>query len=153
MYIVDDPTLALITRFVGDASNLNLSDEDFLFEQIAAIERHVAQFPDDERQARALEWIEAHAQHYRRQWQKQAAVGVLAGARCPDCPLDGGARTAPCPIHKKWLDLLRRYAAAELSAREYVEDTLKLLGTRKDRLRVGQARRRLPDGRYVPAPG
>ena len=87
------------------------------------------------------------------QWQKQAAVGVLAGARCPDCPLDGGARTAPCPIHKKWLELLRRYAAAELSAREYVEDTLKLLGTRKDRLRVGQARRRLPDGRCVPAPG
>jgi hypothetical protein len=153
MYIVDDPTLALITRFVGDAPNLNLSGEDFLFEQIAAIERYVDQFPADERQARALEWIEVHAQHYRQQWQKQAAVGVLADSRCPDCPLDGGARTAPCPIHKNWLELLRRYAAADLSAREYIENTLKLLGTRKDRLKVGQARQRLPDGRCVLASG
>lgn len=142
MYIVDDPTLALITRFVGDASNLNLSDEDFLFEQIAAIERHVAQFPDDERQARALEWIEAHAQHYRRQWQKQAAVGVLAQARCPDCPLAGGGRTTPCAVHARWLELLRRYAAAEISSREYIEDSLKLLGAYKERLKIGRARQR-----------
>lgn len=142
MYIADDPTLALITRFVGDAQNLNLSDADFLFQQIAAIEQYVEPFPAEERQERALEWIAAHARHYRQQWQKQAAVGVLAHARCTDCPLDGGSRTAPCAVHERWLNLLRRYAATEISSREYVEDSLKLLGAYKDRLRVGQKRQR-----------
>ncbi|MBS1223686.1 MAG: hypothetical protein H6R24_364 [Proteobacteria bacterium] len=61
MYIADDPTLALITRFVGEAQNLDLSDAQFLLEQIAAIEQYVAPFPAEERQGRALEWIETHA--------------------------------------------------------------------------------------------
>ncbi len=153
MYIVDDPTLALITRFVGGAQHLDVSDEDFLLQQVAAIERYVERFPDGERQARALEWIEAHAQQYRQQWQKQVAVGALAEARCPDCPLDGGARTKPCPVHNRWLDLLRRYAAAKLSAQEYVEDALRLLDTQKDRLKVRQARRPLPVEHSALAPG
>ena len=142
MYIADDPTLALITRFVGEAQNLNLSDAEFLLQQIAAIEQYVVLFPAEERQGRALEWIETHARHYRQQWQKQAAVGVLAHARCPDCPLDGGDRTTPCAIHGRWLELLRRYAATEISSREYVEDSLKLLSQYKDRLKVGRTRRR-----------
>jgi hypothetical protein len=142
MYIADDPTLALITRFVGEAQNLDLSDAQFLLEQIAAIEQYVAPFPAEERQGRALEWIETHARRYRQQWQKQAAVGVLAQARCPDCPLDGGSRTAPCAIHERWLDLLRRYAATEMSSEEYVADSLKLLGRYKNRLKVGRTRQR-----------
>lgn len=150
MYIVDDPTLALITRFVGDSQNLDLSDADFLFKQIAAIERYVGRFPDDERQSRALEWIETHAQRYRQEWQKQAAVGVLAQARCPDCPLAGGGRTTPCAVHTRWLELLRRYAAAEISSREYIEDSLKLLGAYKDRLKIGRTRRRSRHAAPVP---
>jgi len=142
MYIADDPTLALITRFVGEAQNLDLSDAQFLLEQIAAIEQYVAPFPAEERQGRALEWIETHARRYRQQWQKQAAVGVLAHARCPDCPLDGGDRTTPCAIHGRWLELLRRYAANEISSEEYVVDSLKLLGRYKDRLKVGRTRQR-----------
>ena len=142
MYIADDPTLALITRFVGEAHDLNLSDAEFLLQQIAAIEQYVASFPAEERQARALEWIETYARRYRQQWQKQAAVGVLARARCSDCPLDGGNRTTPCAIHDRWLELLRRYAATEISSREYVEDSLKLLGRYKDRLKVGRTRQR-----------
>ena len=142
MYIADDPTLALITRFVGEAENLNLSDAEFLLQQIAAIEQYVAPFPAEERQVRALEWIETYARRYRQQWQKQAAVRVLAQARCPDCPLDGGDRTAPCAVHERWLNLLRRYAATEISSREYVEDSLKLLSQYKDRLKVGRTRRR-----------
>ena len=141
MYIADDPTLALITRFVGDAENLNLSDAEFLLEQIAAIEQYVAPFPAEERQTRALEWIETHARHYRQQWQKQAAVGVLAHARCPDCPLDGGDRKTPCAIHDRWLELLRRYAATEMSSEEYIADSLNLLSRYKDRLKVGRIRR------------
>ncbi|MDG4549032.1 MAG: hypothetical protein P9F19_11435 [Candidatus Contendobacter sp.] len=142
MYIADDPTLALITRFVGDVQDTNLSDTEFLLQQIAAIERYVAPFPDEERQERALEWIAAHARHYRQQWQKQAAVGALAHARCPDCPLDGDDRATPCAVHKRWLDLLRRYAAAEISSQEYVEDSLKLLGRYKNQLKVSRTRQR-----------
>ena len=149
MYIADDPTLALITRFVGDAQDMNLSDAEFLLQQIAAIEQYVVLFPDEERQERALEWIAAHARHYRQQWQKQAAVGVLAHARCPDCPLAGGDRTTPCAIHARWLELLRRYAAAEISSREYVEDSLKLLSRYKDRRKAGRTRQRR---RAVPVP-
>lgn len=142
MYIADDPTLALITRFVGETDDLDLSDAEFLLQQIAAIEQYVVSFPAEERETRALEWIERHARHYRQQWQKQAAVGVLTHARCPDCPLTGGDRTTPCAIHARWLELLRRYATAEISSREYVEDSLKLLGQYKSQLKVSRTRQR-----------
>lgn len=140
MYIVDDPTLALITRFVGEAHNLEMSDAEFLLEQIAAIERYTEQFPTDERQTRALQWIEAYAEQYRQQWQKKAAVAVLAQSRCPDCPLDGGNRSKPCSVHSRWLNLLRRYAADEVSGQEYIEAALQLLDTQKGRLKVRQGR-------------
>jgi len=148
MYILDDPTLALITRFMGDARRLHLSNEDFLSRQVAAIEQYVGQFPSDQRQARALEWIEAHAVRYRREWQKQAVVEALSQARCPDCPLAGGDRASPCSIHHRWQNLLRHYADDDLSPHQYVEETLNLLGTCKNRLKVRRTRRRLrPTGR------
>ena len=143
MYIVDDPTLALITRFVGDPQSLNLSNTDFLLRQIAAIEQYVDRFPPEERQARALEWIEAHAMRYRREWQKQAIVEAMSQARCPDCPLAGGDLASPCSVHHRWQHLLRRYTEDELSSHEYVEETLNLLGNCKSRLKVGQTRQRL----------
>lgn len=153
MYIADDPTLALITRFVGEAEHLDLSDAEFLLQQIAAIEQYVALFPAEERQTRAIEWVETYARQYRQQWQKQAAVGILAHARCPDCPLAGGSRTIPCAIHDRWLELLRRYAATEISSREYVEDSLKLLGRYKDRLKVGRRTRQRRQTAPVLDPG
>jgi hypothetical protein len=144
MYIDDDPTLALIARFVGDTpQHREVSEEEFLRQQILAIQQYVALFPAEERQVRALEWIETHARRYRQEWQKKAAIGVLAHTRCPDCPLDGGSRKTPCAIHDRWLELVRRYAAAEISSREYIEDSLKLLGQSKDRLKVGRIHRRL----------
>ena len=69
MYIVDDPTLALITRFVGDSPNPDLADAEFFRQQLSAIEAYVESFPDAERELRALEWIEANARQYRQQWQ------------------------------------------------------------------------------------
>ena len=143
MYIVDDPTLALITRFVGGAAASELSDELFFRQQLAAIEAYIDRFPVAEREARALAWIEANARQYRRQWQKQAAIDVLASSRCPDCPLSGGDRQTPCAIHRRWLTLLRRYASDQLSSQEYLEKSLALLTTYKDRLRVRHARQGL----------
>jgi hypothetical protein len=140
MHIVDDPTLALIARFVGEAQEVSMSDADFLFGQVAAIKRYVRQFPVAERQARALEWIETYAQDYRQQWQKRLAVHALAQARCPDCPLAGGDRSTPCAVHERWLDLLRRYTANEMSSRQYIEYALQLLNAQKDRLKVSKIR-------------
>ena len=140
MYIVDDPTLALITRFVGDSSHPEVSDTEFIRQQVAAIEEYVECFPPQERELRALAWIEANAVKYRQQWQKRAAIDVLAKTRCPDCPLSGGDERAPCAIHARWLMLLRRYAANELSSREYVETNLGLLTAHKDRLKVSENR-------------
>lgn len=143
MYIVDDPTLALITRFVGDATHLHLSDAEFLLQQITAVEQYIEPFPPEERQTRALEWIETYAREYRQQWQKQAAVEALTQTRCPDCPLAGGYPAASCVIHNRWLQLLQRYTAGEFSSREYVKKNLKLLDAYKNRLNVGRTRWRL----------
>lgn len=142
MYIADDPTLALIARFVGDAEHLELADAEFLLRQVKAIEQYVRQFPVEEQKARALEWIASNAQQYRRQWQKNAVVQTLTQTRCPDCPLTGGHRSSPCEIHALWLKLLHHYTADEVSAQEYVENTLKLLGEYKNRLKIGRARKR-----------
>jgi len=142
MYIVDDPMLALITRFRGeDAQNLEISDEEFLLRQIAIVKNHVRQFPDSERSARAMEWIATHARQYRRQWQRHAVAKTLLKARCPDCPLAGEQRSS-CEIHAFWLKLLQQYIADDLSAQEYVENALKLLGRYKNRLKIGLIRER-----------
>lgn len=138
MYIVDDPTLALIARFVGDSANGECSDTEFFQRQIAAIEEYVDRFPPDEREARALAWIEANARQYRQQWQKQAAIDVLAKTRCPDCPLAGGDEWTPCAVHAHWLKLLQRYAVNELSSHDYVARSLALLTAHKDWLKVSR---------------
>ncbi|MCP5159677.1 MAG: hypothetical protein H6974_13830 [Gammaproteobacteria bacterium] len=150
MYIVDDPMLALITRFMCGAQNREVSDAEFLLRQIAAIERYVEQFPDSERDVRAMEWIGAYAQQYRRQWQKKAVAQTLAKERCPDCPLAGESRSAHCEIHAFWLKLLQHYIADEISSREYAENTLKLLDGYKNRLKVGLTRKRLPPATTSP---
>lgn len=149
MYIVDDPTLALIARFVGGLSNSEFSDAEFFRQQVAAIADYVGKFPPEERDLRALAWIEANARQYRQQWQKHVAVNRLAMTRCADCPLTGGDKRIPCAIHSRWLALLRRYAADELSSHEYVTKTLGLLTAHKDWLRVSDARHSLPSPRQA----
>ena len=57
MYIVDDPTLALIARFLGDVAPEGRADEEFFRRQFSAIEAYVERFPEDQRDARALAWI------------------------------------------------------------------------------------------------
>lgn len=140
MFSVDDPTLALIARFVGGEPHPEISDAEFLLRQVAAIEDYVNRFPAVQREERALQWIEANAMKYRERSQRQAAVAGLARARCADCPLAGGDGSSPCSIHGRWLKLLRLYAASELSSHDYVEKSLELLALHKDRLKVHQRR-------------
>jgi hypothetical protein len=139
MFVVDDPALALIARFVGGDSRLDLSNPEFLSQQLAAIQAYVQRFPEHERETRALEWIEENARRYRQAWQRRTACEALTSVRCPDCPLTGAGVRTSCEIHARWLALLQGYAADELSSHEYVEKTLALLRAHKDRLTVGHA--------------
>ena len=65
MFIVDDPMLALITRFGCSEGQLQLPEGEFMLDQIATIQRYVAQFPAEQWNTRAIEWIEEHAKRYR----------------------------------------------------------------------------------------
>jgi hypothetical protein len=136
-WVIDDPMLALITHFVCGERQLplHLAEGEFIRDQIATIRAYVAQFPAEQRNMRALEWIEQHAEGYRQAWQKKAVYAQATQARCPDCPL-AGEDAASCEIHQRWLALLNRYLASEVSSRGYVESTLSLLSEYKTRLKV-----------------
>jgi hypothetical protein len=136
VFIVDDPMLALITRLVCGDGQLHLSEGEFILDQIATIQRYVAQFPAEQWNTRAIEWIEKHAERYRQAWQKKAVFAQAMQTRCPDCPLAEEGLTAHCEIHHRWSDLLNSYMAGEVSSRRYVEDTLRLLTDDKTRLKV-----------------
>lgn len=56
-------------RYAGSA----WPQTEFLQTQLAVIEDYLRHFPDEQREFRALAWIEAHACAYRQQWQVQAA--------------------------------------------------------------------------------
>lgn len=135
--VVDDPMLALLTRFACGDGQLHLAQEQFMLDQIAAIERYVAPFPPEQQHQLAMEWIERYAMRYRQAWQKKAVHAQAVRARCPDCPLADDDLNGNCSVHHRWLDLLNRYIADELSSQRYVEDTLRLLTDSKRRLKVG----------------
>ena len=135
---VDDPTLALIARFVVcEADVQQLENEQYLRAQLASIRRHIESFPPEQQEQAALDWIAEHAQRYRQQWQKRERLpGVLAERRCADCPLvDLGAGGA-CMIHKRWVGLLKEYVSGEIHSDRYIEATLRLLQEHKDHLKV-----------------
>lgn len=139
--VVDDPMLALLTRFACGDGQLHLAQEQFMLDQIAAIEGYVAPFPAEQQHDRALEWIEQYAMRYRQAWQKKAVHAQAVQARCADCPLADEDPNGNCSIHHRWLDLLNRYVSDELSSQRYVEDTLRLLTDYKRRLKVSAQNR------------
>ena len=140
MYIVDDPMLALIARFVGGQAGPDVSDEAFMRRQIEAIRAYVERFPDEERGMRAREWIEGYARQYRQRWQLSVISEQSSESQCPDCPLLGDRDTSRCAVHDRWLRLLNSYVAGEISSKQYVEDTLALLNAHKERIRVAVGR-------------
>ena len=136
MFIVDDPMLALIMRFVSKGEALDISDQEFLQRQVVAIGEYVAQFPEGERAKRALEWVKQHAQEYRKDWQRNVATQQLSDKRCPDCPLIANESASHCEIHEHWLRLLKNYASNDINSSTYVEDALRLLEENKARLQI-----------------
>jgi len=140
MFIADDPLLALILRFILDPDRSEVENEEFLRVQIKTLRKHLLQFPAEEQEARAMDWVVQHAAGYRRCWQRRAVSRQTWSLRCEDCPLRDRVDTAEhCEIHEQWLYLLRRYLTGEIRSREYVQHALALLQEQKDAL----ARRRV----------
>lgn len=136
MYTINDPMFALILRFVGRGQKITFQNDKFIKKELKAIRAHIEKFPPEERELRALEWIEAHASEYRKSWEKETIGGELSRQRCPDCPLAVMDDSEHCEIHDEWLNLLQRYAADEISSREYVENTLRLIAQHKENLKI-----------------
>lgn len=135
MYIVDDPMLALIARFVASEQEGDAHAEAYMQRQVEAIREYVEQFPAAERNTRAVEWVQRHAEQYRQSWQRSHLPRWLRDMRCNDCPLADGGVLHHCDIHERWSELLTRYADDEITSRQYVESTLGLLKAHKQRLK------------------
>ncbi len=136
MYTINDPMFALILRFVGGNQKVVFEDDKFIKKELKVIQTYIEQFPPEEREIRALEWIEAHAYGYRKTWEKETIGNELSGQRCQDCPLAVMDTSKHCEIHEEWLTLLQRYATDEISSKEYVENVLELIGKHKENLKV-----------------
>jgi ribosomal protein S15P/S13E len=140
MFTANDPLLACIVRFVLRADESEADNEAFLALQIKALRRHLLQFPADEQDDRAMDWVVQHAADYRRYWQRRTISEQTWSLRCKDCPVAERGSVEHCEIHEQWLYLLRRYMLGEIRSRDYVERALSLLQEHKDALR----RRRQP---------
>ena len=144
MFIVDDPMLALIMRFVCEDENLDIPYTEFLQRQITEIEQYVRQHPKEEETIRAMEWIEEHAKKYRGDWQKNVAARKFSEERCPDCPLIADDSSSHCEIHDQWVALLHSYASSNITSRKYVENALRLLEEHKANLNVCSTSKSMP---------
>ncbi len=138
MFVVDDPMLALIARFVVDFDRLGITNEQFLKQQVESIKDYVSKYPEEERAEKALEWIEAYAEQYRTDWQESVVSKRLTNKRCPDCPLIDHGSSSHCDVHQRWVDLLNNYMAEVITSSTYVKGTLKLMTEHKDRLKVSK---------------
>ena len=136
MYTINDPMFALILRFVGGNQKIAFEDDKFIKKELKVIQSYIEQFPPEERELRAIEWIEAHAYGYRKTWEKEAIGKEFSARRCSDCPLAVMDASEHCEIHEEWMSLLQQYATGEIGSREYVENALELIGRHKENLKV-----------------
>jgi len=135
MFVVDDPFMALILRFVVDTEDEGISNEEYLQSQLKTLRKHLASFPEAEHRGRAMEWIAEHAARYRRDWERNTVASRTQYLRCADCPLADVEASEQCEIHEQWLYLLHLYLTDETTSREYIEDALVLLGKYKEQHR------------------
>ena len=136
MYVLDDSMFALLLRFVGSERTITVCDREFLQRQLDAIRTHVEMFPPEERQPRAMEWIERYSRKYRRRWEKGVIHKEAAAERCPDCPMSDWGASQNCQIHQRWLELFQRYTADEVDSKQYVASALALLARHKEDLKI-----------------
>ncbi len=140
MFIVDDPLLALILRFVINTDGASSANEEFLKRQLKAIKRYLTQFPTQEQGPKVMHWIEQHAERYRDDWHRRSISKNTVYLRCEDCPLAVLDAAKHCEIHEQWLYLLRQYTAGQISSTDYVENALDLLRQHKEDLKLRLAK-------------
>ncbi len=132
---INDSLLSLIIRFVDNRKEVDFCANEFIQKQIMELEKYVGQFPKEEENYHALEWIEKYAKKYREKWELEIISREFIHQRCPDCPLSNKTEH-PCQIHHKWLNLLSSYIQDQITSRQYVEHTLQLLEQHKEFLKV-----------------
>jgi len=135
MFVVDDPFMALILRFVVDTQDPDSTNEEYLQGQLKELRKHLARFPEAEHRSRAMKWVAEHAARYRRDWERNRVANRTQYLRCTDCPLGDLGASEQCEIHEQWLYLLHLYLTDETTSREYIEDALVLLGKYKEQHR------------------
>ncbi len=133
---IDDSVFALIMRFAGFNQELSFHPDEFFKKQLAEIATHVNQYQPEEQGEHALRWIEQYASEYRKSWNKEIVAKEVSDYQCPDCPLQDDDSHEHCQIHDQWTKLLQKYVANEINSQEYVENTLALLATHKEDLRI-----------------
>lgn len=136
MFIVDDPLLALIVRFVATDRRLDGTDNGFLNRQVETMKQYLTRFPEVEQGDKAIEWVAEYAAQYRAQWQKKVISRRVGQMRCVDCPMNMNGTNSYCQIHFQWMELLQRYADNGMSSIEYVEQALEMLNQHKAELKV-----------------
>ena len=136
-HTLDDPILALIARFVvKDFDDISMPEEIFLKSQYDMLRRRVSSVPSEKQEDVILEWIVDHAEQYREQWRQGIFSRMLSNNRCLDCPLVHCGPDKFCEIHSSWVKLLNEYVGGKINSHDYVNDSLQLLNTNKDRLKA-----------------
>ena len=135
MFVVDDPFMALILRFVVDTEDEGISNEEYLQRQLKVLRKYLAPFPEAEHRTKAVEWIAEHAARFRRDWERNTVASRTQYLRCADCPLADVGASEQCEIHEQWLYLLHLYLTDETTSQEYIEDALVLLAKYKEQHR------------------
>ena len=128
--------LTLILRFAGHKQAIAFSDQEFIQKQLNAIQEYLEEYPPEEQESRAIEWIARHADQYRKMWEKESITNEVSSHRCLDCPLSEPGVFGHCQIHEQWLALLQQYAADEINSRQYIESSLEMLAQNKEHLRI-----------------
>lgn len=146
MYSIDDPMFALILRFVGHNKKNLFCNHEFIKKQLKTIQEHIDKFPPEERELRAIEWIEKCARQYRKMWEKEIITEAFSKGKCPDCPLSEINNFTNCRIHEQWLKLFQQYTINEIDSKKYIESNLKLLAEHKEHLKVKLSELRKPTG-------
>lgn len=137
MVKIDDPTLALIVRFIGTKAGKPLTQQECMRLQVALIREHIAPYPREQHEKQAMAWIEKHAERFREECREKLLATALSGDnRCVDCPLADAADAGVCAIHDRWATLLQDFIEERVSSRDYIDQCLMLLREQKDRLKI-----------------
>ena len=135
MYTIDDPTFALILRFIGCNQPISFHDSSFIQKQLETIQKYIDKYPPTEKKMRTIEWITKYAREYRKKWEEEIIDKAVSDQRCDDCPLSGTKNNEHCQIHEEWIALLHQYSAGEINSKVYIENALNLFTQHKEELK------------------